>query len=123
MDWVKDFHVAASDFVAVTVEVVPIESMDELGDVLAGGGGGLESEEICGRAVEVKEFAVGIGDEDAFKEGIEDGFEETFFAGELGKVILDFVRLEELDFFEELFEEAAFHLWSSGFFKKKKRAD
>ncbi len=54
-------------------------------------------------------FPCGIGDDDAFVDGVEDGLEEALLAGEPQQVILDFLRPDAPDALDEFFEEAGGH--------------
>ena len=69
----------------------------------------VEAEEVAGGVVEEGDAALGVGDDDAFVDGVEDGLEKAFLAGEPQEVVLDFLRADAADALDEFFEEAGGH--------------
>ena len=105
---VENFDVAGHDFAALG-EFFPAQSADVFGQRTAEGGGGVESKEESGGIVHVNDRAGGVGDDDAFADGVEDGLEETFVAGQFDEEGFDVFRLDAAEAGEEFVEEGAFH--------------
>ena len=53
---------------------------------------GVQSEKFTGALVHVSDFAAGIGHNDPFLDGVEDGFEESFFLRQSQQIILNIFR-------------------------------
>ena len=106
---VEDFEVAADGLAAGADEAFPIEAADEGVEVAADGGFLIESEESAGGAVDEGDGAVGVEEEDAFLEGLEDAFEEALLAEEAIDEGLDLPGFEAVEAGDEFLDEAGMH--------------
>ena len=105
---VKDFDVAGDHFAALG-QFFPAQSADVFGERTADGGRGVEAEEEPGGIVHVDDRAGGVSDDDTFADGVKNGLEEAFVAGQLDKESFDVFRLDAAEAGEEFVEEGAFH--------------
>ena len=108
MEGVEDFDFAGDDLFGVG-ELVPLEAADKFGDGLSDGGIVFGGKELASGTIGVIDLALEIGDDHAFVDGVEDGFEEAFFIGEPEEATLDFFGADAGDAFEDFIEEAGVH--------------
>ena len=113
MGGVEDFDVAGNHFAALG-EFFPAESADVFGQGASKRGGGIEAEEEPGGIIHVDDRAGGVGDDDAFADGVENGLEEAFVAGQFDEEGFDVFRLNPAEAGEKFVEEGAFHFRGCG---------
>ena len=111
MEGIEDFDFAGDDLFGFG-ELLPLEAANKFGEGLSDGGFVVGGEEFTGGAIEVTDPALQIGDDHAFVDGVEDGFEEAFFIGEAEEAALDFFGPDAGDAVEEFIEEAGVHFWA-----------
>ena len=104
----------AGDDVAALGQFFPAQAADVFGERSSEGGGGIESEEHAGGIVHVDDRSGGVGDDDTFADGVEDGLEEALVTGQFDKEGFDFLRLDAAEAGEDFVEEGAFHCDGSG---------
>ena len=69
----------------------------------------LEAEELAGRVIHVSDPAIRVRDDDPFLDRVEDGLDEPFFLGELEQVILNVLRPDPAEAFDQLIEKTGLH--------------
>ena len=106
---IKDFEVAANNLGLRTAQGLPVDTSHHLGQGLPEACIGFNTEKTTRSPVEVKNAALGVGDNDTFKNRVENGLEKSLLAGDFNEVILHLARLNERKAVDEFVEESAFH--------------
>src|SRR5438874_5086780 len=88
---IENFEIAR-DRPAASGQRMPIQTTHPLVELLADRVLGVQSEKFTGALVHVSDFAAGIGHNDPFLDGVEDGFEESFFLRQSQQIILNIFR-------------------------------
>lgn len=101
---IDDFEVAADDGTRLE-ELRPVETAHASGEFLTDDLLSLEAEESAGCAVDVGDLALGIEQDDAFLQGLEDFFQETLVFEQVQHHVLELARLQAIHAFDELVNE------------------
>ena len=90
-------------------ERFPIQTPDLFLEPLADRVFAIKTEDFAGGVVQVSHAALGIGDDDSFLDGIENGLEKSFFLRETKEIILHLLRPDPAETADQFFQETWFH--------------
>src|SRR6266566_6224075 len=105
---IEDFHVVA-DRAAAASQRFPIKTANAFIEPLAGCFACLQPKYSTCCIVEVSDPGFRIRHDDAFLDGIEHGFQETFLLRQAQKIILHVFRTDAAEALDEFFKKARFH--------------
>ena len=106
---IKNLQIPAYDITMRAREGLPVNSSNDLIQRTSEAGLGLDSKKSTCGSVEIKNPSFGVRDNDAFKNCVEDCFEESLLSGNFDKIVLHLARLDERKTFYEFIEKSAFH--------------
>ena len=106
---IKYLQITADDFCFRPAERLPVDTSHDLSQRLAEAGIGFNAEKTTRRTVEIENASLGICDDNAFENGVENGFQKTLLAGDLDEVVLHFAGLDQRETVDEFVEKSAFH--------------
>ena len=106
---IKNLEVTADDFCFRPAERLPVDTSHDLCQRLADAGIGFNAEKTTRRAVEIENASLGVCDDDAFENRVENGFQKTLLAGDFDEVILHLAGLHQRKAVDEFVEKSAFH--------------
>jgi len=105
---IEDFHVVA-DRAAASSHRFPIKTADPFIQPFADRFACLQPKYSTCCIVEVSDPGFRVGDDDAFLDGIEHGFQETFLLRQAQKIILHVFRPDAAETLDKFFQKARFH--------------
>ena len=105
---IKNFDVM-TDWSAALSERFPIETPDTFVESFADYIACLEPKQSASCIVQIRNPPFGIGHNDAFLDGIENRFQETFLLGQAQKIILHFFRPDAAEPLDEFLKKTGFH--------------
>ena len=105
---IEDFHVTA-DRAFRLGKSVPIQAAHSFVQPFADRVLAFESKQFAGGLVHVGDAPVRIGDDDAFLNGVENGFEKSFFLRQPDQVILHFLGPDTAEASDQFFQKTRFH--------------
>src|SRR6266404_6699741 len=106
--WIKNFDIAADRSFRLR-KSVPIQASNSFVQPLADRVLAFEAKQFAGRLIQVGDAAVRIGDDDAFLNGVENGFEKSFFLRETDQVILHVLGANPPEAPDQFFKKTRFH--------------
>src|SRR6266496_5001293 len=105
---IEDFHVVA-DRAAASSQRFPIKTVNAFVEPLADCFACLQPKYSTGCIVEVSDPGFRIRYDDAFLDGIEHGFQETFLLRQAQKIVLHVFRPDAAETLDQFFKKARFH--------------
>src|SRR5882757_10423497 len=105
---IEDFHVVA-DRAAAASQRFPIKTANAFVEALADCVACLQPKYSTCCIVEVSDPGLRVRHNDAFLDGIEHGFQETFLLRQAQKIILDVFRPDAAETLDQFFKKARFH--------------
>ena len=106
---IKNLQVAAHRTTASAAQGAPIDPSHDLSKRLANAGVGLDPEKTTRCAIQVEDASLGIGDDDALEDGIEDGFQEPLLSRDFDEVVLHLAGLHQRKPLDQLVQKSPLH--------------
>ena len=94
-------------------ERVPIQAANAFVQPFADGCFRIQAKDFAGGVIQISDSPAGIGDDDSFLDGVENGLEKTFLLREAKEIILHLLRTDPPEPADQFFEKTGFHAAAS----------